>query len=136
MYTSLVRGKGGVSVLKLLRRTFQATAIAALLIGPSILIRGQAPPTASGPNIQDLQRRIDLVEERNRHLEELVKATSDASRTFITVLSVIIGVIVAVQSIFQGMNLHHQWARDADRDQRDKDNEKVSNTGAKAVSDV
>ena len=93
------------------------------------------PSTQQAPN-QDLQHRVDIAEEHVKHVEDLVKSNSDASRLFITVLSVIIGLIVGVQSVFQGMILRHQWARDSEHDKREKERDSAANAGAKSVADV
>jgi tetratricopeptide (TPR) repeat protein len=107
-----------------------------LLLCSSFLLHGQATQPSSPSPGRTLEQRVDLVDEHVKHLDDLVKANSETSRFFITLLSVVIGVIVGVQSIFQGLILRHQWARETERDRRESDKESPSNTGAKAVADV
>lgn len=123
-----------------LKVTRQVLVASLLLLIAGSSAQGKSSTQATTPAVQsstqELQHRIDIVEEHLKHVEESVRSNSDASRLFITVLSVIIGLIVSVQSVFQGMILRHQWARDTEHDSREKEQDKISNTGAKAVADV
>ena len=102
---------------------------AVVMLCTCIAAHGQTTSATQPSSNKTLEQRIDLVDEQVKHLNELVKANSDANRQFITVLGVIIGFIVGVQSIFQTVTLRHQW-------KQDKDKENPSNAGARAVADV
>lgn len=86
--------------------------------------------------INDIHRKLDRVEEQHRHTGELVKSAQDSNRVFLTIMGTIIGLIVGVQSLFQVSILRHQWSRDIDKDNRDREKDAVSNSGARAVSEV
>lgn len=87
-------------------------------------------------DLNDIQRRLDRIDVQRQYTQELVKTETESSRSFLTVFGVIIGVIVSVQSIFQGLSLRHQWARDSGRDVREAEKDASNNTSAKAVADV
>lgn len=66
--------------------------------------------------VHELERKVDQLEERQKQSTEAVKAVTDSNRFYFTVLSVIVGVIVAIQSIFQGFAFFHERSRNPKRD--------------------
>jgi len=66
--------------------------------------------------IKKVEDEIEDLKKQQRQADEVAKSLTESNRFYFTVLSVIVGVIVAVQSFFQGWSFFHQRGRNLERD--------------------
>jgi tetratricopeptide (TPR) repeat protein len=116
-----------------------AFLLATVVLGPLRISAQQPTPTPVAPvptPMPDIERRIYQLEVAQAQTVESLRLGNDANRSLITLFSILIGVLVAVQ----GFVSYSQWRREGERESRqalrEKEQDPVDRAGVEQVTKI